>query len=71
MAYAKPIRPGRAARRRAVAAAKLAGCTCKPDVEIVRWDSDQVQHVQARHDAGCPAVNAGRQVAVGLPGAAR
>lgn len=61
-AIAKPIRPGRKAKQRALEAARMSGCICrKPDVELVHWLSDKVQHVQVRHDDACPAVGVGVQ----------
>lgn len=57
MSMAKPIRPGRLARERALEAARMSGCTCRqPDIELVQWISDKVQYVHARHDDGCPAL---------------
>lgn len=67
-AYAKPIRPSRVITQRCVAAARAtAGCTCEPDAELIRRYSDHAQHVALRHDDGCPALAAGRQILIGGP----
>jgi hypothetical protein len=68
-AYAKPIRPSRAARQRCIAAARVVGCTCSPEFELVRHYSDELQHLRARHDDRCPALNSGRQLVLGPVGA--
>jgi hypothetical protein len=57
---AKPIRPSRAARQRALVAARAVGCTCRPDFELARFVNDELQQVRALHDHACPAADAGR-----------
>jgi hypothetical protein len=58
------IRPGRVTRQRARAAARAVGCTCRPDLELVRSYGDGAQHVVAIHDADCPAADRGRTVSL-------
>lgn len=62
---AKPIRPSRRVRAAARAGARLAGCTCRPDIELVQWYGDNGVHVHVHHGHGCPAAEAHRQYAIG------
>ncbi len=63
---AKPIRPSRKTRARVEDAARAVGCDCKRvDVKLVGWlAGGDLQHVQVRHDSGCPALAVGRTAAL-------
>jgi hypothetical protein len=63
-AIAKPIRASRRMRARLDAAARLAGCTCKPEHVLAHWAHDRLQYMNSHHDDGCPALDVGRLVVV-------
>jgi hypothetical protein len=52
-------------RALALEGARLAGCTCVPDINVVHHG--RVSHAAVGHDDWCPARDAGTQVLVVTP----
>jgi len=48
-----------AVRRNSLIAAKVSGCTCRPDLVL-----HGVEHVTVRHDDWCPMLNHGTQLII-------
>ena len=59
-------RPKRVERPLVTEALTMAGCTCRADVRHL-----SAAWVELAHERGCPAIAAGRMIAVRLPPATR
>lgn len=68
---ARPIRPSRQARNKTLQAARDAGCTCEPTIELAGYYGGKVQHHLVRHDDRCPALQIGRTILFGARGGSR